>query len=66
MERNVEFFRRIGRFIYAMVFAINPPPDFHDRLWENMQVLIEQEKIKERWIEIWGRDPAMDEDSSEQ
>jgi len=48
-----------------MVFAINPPPDFHDRLWANMQVLIEQEKIREQWYEIWGKDPAEDDDSSD-
>ena len=61
----MEFFKRIARFIHAMVFAINPPPDYHDRLWANLQVMIEREKVREQWIEIWGKDPAEDENTSE-
>lgn len=56
----MEIVSRIRKFIYVMRFAFNPPPDYHDTLMRNMKVLIEQEKIRERWCEILGKDPADD------
>lgn len=56
----MELVNRVKKFIQTMIYAFNPPPDYHDTLMRNLKVQIEQEKIRERWCEAWGKDPADD------
>lgn len=56
----MELVSRVKKFIHAMKFAFNPPPDYHDTLMRNLKVRIEQENIRDRWCEIWDQSPADD------